>query len=81
MNETMSTIKKFILDEFLPGEDPEKLTATTPLITGGILDSLATLRLVSFISDTYGVEVEPHEMGVDHLDSLEDITKLVESKI
>jgi len=81
MEETINTIKEFILSEFLPGEDPSALTNTTPLITGGILDSLATLRLVTFLSETFGVEIEPHEMGVEFLDSLPDIAKLVHSKI
>jgi hypothetical protein len=30
-----ATIKKYILDQFLPGEDPEQLLSTTPLISGG----------------------------------------------
>jgi len=81
MEETINTIKGFILSEFLPGEDPSALMDTTPLITGGILDSLATLRLVTFLSDTFGVEIEPHEMGVEYLDTLPDIAKLVHSKL
>ena len=81
MEETINTIKEFILSEFLPGEDPGALTNTTPLITGGILDSLATLRLVTFLSERFNVEVEPHEMGVDYLDTLPDIAKLVHSKL
>ena len=81
MEETINTIKGFILSEFLPGEDPSALTETTPLITGGILDSLATLRLVTFLSETFNVEVAPHEMGVEHLDTLPDIAKLVQSKL
>jgi len=36
----------YILKEFLPGEDPNELTDATPLVTGGILDSLATLKLI-----------------------------------
>jgi acyl carrier protein len=81
MDETINTIKEFILSEFLPGEDPGALTETTPLITGGILDSLATLRLVTFLSETFNVEVAPHEMGVEYLDTLPDIAKLVHSKL
>ncbi len=42
------TVKEYILREFLPGENPEALTAETPLVTGGILDSLATLKLVDY---------------------------------
>jgi len=32
-------VKDFVLKEFLPGEDPNELTDSTPLITGGVLDS------------------------------------------
>jgi len=39
-----NALKEFILTEFLPGEDPNELTETTPLITGGVLDSIATLK-------------------------------------
>jgi acyl carrier protein len=48
MQDIKETIKVYILEEFLPGEDPAELTDSTPLITGGILDSLATLKLVYF---------------------------------
>ena len=33
------------------GEDPSELTETTPLITGGILDSFATMKLVMFLEE------------------------------
>jgi acyl carrier protein len=76
-----TTIKGFILKEFLPGENPEELTETTPLITGGILDSLATLRLVTFIEDTFQLKLQAYETGVDYLNSIHDIAKLVQSKL
>ena len=37
-------VKTFILNEYLPGEDPAALTDTTPLMTTGILDSIAVLK-------------------------------------
>jgi len=40
----METVRKFILAEFLPGEDPSRLTPTTPLMSSGVLDSIATLK-------------------------------------
>jgi len=73
-------IKKFILDEFLPGEDPDELTADTPLVSSGILDSIATLKVVTFLEDTYNVSIEPHEADADNLDTLDLITNLVTSK-
>lgn len=80
MDETKSRIKTYILDEFLPGENPDELTDSTPLITGGILDSLAILKLVAFLEEEYDIEIQPHETGVDYLNTLPDIAELVESK-
>ncbi len=81
MEDIQSNIKAFILAEFLPGEDPAALTPTTPLVTGGILDSLATLRLVEFLNETYQIEIQPHELTDEYLDDLNKITSLVRSKV
>ena len=81
MEEIKNSIKSYILDEFLPGENPDLLTETTPLVTGGILDSLATLKLVAFLEQSYGIEIQPHEIGTDNLDTLLAIAKLVNTKL
>ncbi len=81
MNDTRDTVKAYILNEFLPGEDPAALTPTTPLITGGILDSIATLKLVSFLEETFRIELEPHEVDADNLDTLDAIRRLVTAKV
>lgn len=70
----------FILNEFLPGEDPAELTPSTPLITGGILDSITTLKLVVYLEEHFGITVEAHEAGVEHLDSIRQIAELVAEK-
>lgn len=80
MDDVKSTVHSFILNEFLPGEDPSELTDSTPLITGGILDSISTLKLVTFLEEHFEVVVEAHEAGVDHLDTIADIARLVEGK-
>ncbi len=74
------TIQDYILREFLPGEDPSELTDRTPLITGGILDSISTLKLVVFLEEQFGVTVEAHEAGVDNLDTVGEITRLISRK-
>lgn len=80
MDEIQATVHAYILDEFLPGEDPSELTDTTPLITGGILDSISTLKLVTYLEETFHVVVEAHEAGVDHLDTIAEIVQLVARK-
>jgi acyl carrier protein len=80
MPEIQDVVRDYILREFLPGEDPGELTDETPLITGGILDSISTLKLVVFLEEHFGVTVEAHEAGVEHLDSVGEIAKLIAEK-
>lgn len=72
-------VRDFILTNFLPGEDPANLQDDTPLKSSGILDSMSTLKLVSFVEDTYSVVVEPHEAS-NEFDTIGDIGALVERK-
>jgi acyl carrier protein len=81
MEDIKSIVKDYILKEFLPGETPDNLTESTPLVTGGILDSIATLKLVSFLEEKYAIRVEPHEADVDNLNTLNDIERYVKSKL
>jgi acyl carrier protein len=80
MEDIAKVVQGYILREFLPGEDPGELSERTPLITGGILDSISTLKLVVFLEDHFGINVEAHEAGVEHLDSVGQIAELVASK-
>lgn len=79
-SDTKAAIKEYILREFLPGESPESLDDATPLITGGILDSIATVKLIVFLEERFGVQIEPHEMNVDYLNFLPDIASLVTAR-
>lgn len=83
MPNTMSieqTIKNYILNEFLPEEDPAQLTNSTPLITTGILDSIATLKLVLFLEEHFSITIEPYEADAEHLDTIDLIAHFVQSK-
>ena len=80
MDEVRQVVADYILAHFLPGEDPSELTDATPLITGGVLDSIATLKLVVFIEDRFQVTVEAHEAGVENLDSVGQIVAMIGRK-
>lgn len=74
-------VRKYVLEQFLPDEDPENLRPDTELVSTGVLDSICVLKLVTFIEDEFHVGVEPHEADVDHLDTLDRIVALVAGKI
>lgn len=81
MDDVKQTVKQFILDEFLPGEDPASLTDSTDLVRQGIIDSLATLKLVSFLEERFNIQIEAYEVSPGSLNTLSDITSLVERKM
>ena len=73
-------VKDYILSTFLPGEDPSELTDDLPLISGGILDSIATLKLIMFIEETFGVTLEAHEADKEHLNTINQIADLISAR-
>jgi acyl carrier protein len=79
-NDIKTSVKNFILNEYLPGEDPTGLTDTTALMTTGILDSIAVLKVVTFLENEFGITIEPHEAIVDNLNTISDIAGLVTTK-
>ncbi len=80
MDDVKQVIRSYIVSEYLPGESPDNLKDDTPLRTSGILDSVATLGLVSYIEQQFGIQVEAHETGIETFDRLEDIAALVKRK-
>lgn len=80
MNQINEEIRSYVLEEFLPGESPANLGDDTPLRTSGILSSVATLQLITFLEERYQIEVEAHETGVENFDTIADIAGFVARK-
>ena len=81
MGELEQTIRGYVLREFLRGRGPDALESCGGLIRGGILDSMSILQLVGFLEETWGIELQAHELDVENLDTVEQIANLVRSKI
>lgn len=80
-DEIRGSVRDYILAEFLPDEDPAALTDSTPLVNGGILDSIATVKLVSHLEERFGVRFQAHEVSVDYLDTIDRIVATVDHKL
>jgi acyl carrier protein len=81
MDDVKQTIKQYILQEFLPGEDPANLTDSVDLVHQGIIDSLATLKLVGFLEQHFGIELQADDANPENLKTLPDIAALVERRL
>ena len=73
-------IRHFIRTEILESPD-EVIEDDTPLISDGYMNSLSTLKVVSFLEETFDVQLAAHEISVDYLDSINQIVATVEEKL
>jgi len=73
-------LRQYILSEFLPGEKASNLQDDTHLRTSGILDSVGTLRVVSFVEERYGIEVQAHEASPENFDQIDTIAAFIKRK-
>ena len=80
MTDVTNELREFILASYLPGEPAENLTDDTPLVSSGILDSLAVLGVASFIHERFGVELDFEETSVERFNRIEDIAATVRRK-
>jgi acyl carrier protein len=68
----LQTIRKFIIDNYLFGEE-DKLGNEDSFMETGIIDSTGILELVRFLESTYGIKIADEELLPDNLDSVNKI--------
>ena len=78
--ELESTIKKFILENYLYTDDDSALGREDSLLGRGIVDSTGMLEIIFFLEEDLGVNVEDHEMIPENLDSVANLMAFVHSK-
>jgi acyl carrier protein len=73
-------MREFIVENFLFGESENGLRDSDSLLDKGIIDSTGVLELVSYIEDTYEIDVEDEELTPENLDSIANLTAYIERK-
>ena len=73
-------VKDYVLKEMLPGESSDQLDHDTPLISGGIIDSVSILGLVGYLETTFDVRVEAHETDADYMETIDHIAAMIVRK-
>lgn len=80
MLDTRAEIRKFIIDNFMMGMNPDELSDSDSLLDKGIIDSTGVLELVGFLEENYKFSVEDEELVPENLDSLDNLVKYIEKK-
>jgi len=79
MGDPKQVLRKYINEE-LQTDDEAEISDDANLLTGGMVDSLGVLKLVSFIEHEFEMEVADEEVTVDNFRSLKDIGDYLERK-
>jgi acyl carrier protein len=79
--EIKSAIRQFIAENVLLGVHQAKIEDSTPLVTGGLIDSIGMIGLVAFLESHFKVDFDPREINVQHLNTLEQIEALIRKKL
>ncbi len=74
-------VRKFISENFLFREDTGSLADDDSFLEAGIIDSTGVLELISFLEETYKIEVTDDEMLPENFDSIRRIVAYLERKL
>lgn len=77
MDNVREIVKGFILEQIASGDGAEDIADDTNLKDSGILDSLSTWKLVSFVEQAFHIEVNAADLKADRLTSLRSIVEFV----
>ncbi len=75
-----SSIRDFILDNFMMGRDPQQLTDSGSLLELGVIDSTGVLELVGFMEEKFDLQVEDEDLVPENLDSIDNLVGYIQRK-
>ena len=82
MMETITPeIRRFVVDNFLFGQDAGPLGNDESFLDTGIIDSTGVLQLVGFLEERYNIAIGNDELVPDNLDSVNRVSRFVQAKL
>jgi acyl carrier protein len=66
-----------VIKEYLEEGDEREITATTPLISGGIVDSFSMVSLKRFLERKYSIKIPDADATPQAFDTVQAIAALV----
>ena len=77
MDDIKNVVLEYVTEEYLEDEDDE-LTADTPLISGGIVDSFSMVSLKRFLENKYKISIPDEQATPAAFDTVNKIVALVQ---
>ena len=77
MDDIKQVVLAYIRKEYLEEDDDRELTETTPLISGGIVDSFSMVSLKRFLEKKYAIQIPDADASPEAFDTARSIEVLV----
>ncbi|MGE5715460.1 MAG: acyl carrier protein [Acidobacteriota bacterium] len=78
MDELKKTILDYVRREYIEEGDERELMTSTPLITGGIVDSFSMVSLKRFLEKKYAVKIPDTDATPEAFNTVDSIARLIE---
>ena len=78
---TTDTIRDYITEELLFGQDDPGLGDDDNLLLSGLLDSLGIMRLVAFLEEEFSTDVPPQDVTIEHFMTISHIARYLENRL
>ncbi len=78
MGDLEQVILAYVKREYIEDGDDREVTETTPLISGGIVDSFSMVSLKRFLEKKYEIQIPDADATTAAFDSVQSIVALVE---
>jgi len=76
MDKTKETIRKFMIENFLFGEDTD-LKDDTSFLEEGIIDSTGVLELIEYLEEEFNIQIDDEDLIPENLDSLNNLEQFI----
>jgi acyl carrier protein len=77
MEEIKKAVLEYVRREYLEEDDDREVDETTPLISGGIVDSFSMVSLKRFLEKKYQIQIPDAEASPEAFDTVVRIAELV----
>ncbi len=76
-----STIRSFIVENFLAGKDDPGFKNADSFMETRVIDSTGIMELLEFVEEEWGITVEDSELTPDNFDSVSKVAGFVQTKL
>jgi len=77
MDDLQRVIRDYVVKEYLEEGDDREVTETTPIISGGIVDSFSMVSLKRFLERKYEIQIPDADASPAAFDTVASIAALV----